>query len=328
MRKRFFKRILSFFLVLTLLFTSDSLFLCAFSVEEPLDGVGIYNHVMTSEDSVNTKYIVKFYRHKLREDGYYDISFPNEIQVGESKYLTPNTDEELNDFACIYLDKNERIDFSQSEAFNDFITENQIDTIVIYYEHEYLDQQETSVLYSEEVQRYDFWRTRVVVNPFLGTVTTTWLSTLDYTLDNPFEADGLNPYLKEYDSTLMTTLTIEQNWRDRGVGRPEVNDVKFDIFQDGSEDAYIDHSTAVFNSDMGRYEFTVDNPAVGGESYTVFCIPKQQAARHISITIPCLSILLTAVSMTILRSRYFLKALRTAISRENTPTMTRTNIFQ
>ena len=77
-------------------------------------------------------------------------------------------------------------------------------------------------------------------------------------------------YLKRYDSTSMTEYTVEQDWRDRGINRPDIDDIHFDIMQNGSQTAYLDHTQARGNETTHLYEYTLTNPNVEGETYKAY----------------------------------------------------------
>lgn len=265
MREHYFKRIISVILILAMLVTSNSLLLHVFSSEALPVGVGIYNHVLTSEDNGSAKYVLRFYRHSYADGTANPVAFPHEMQISGSKYLSPNSVSSPNDSAYIYLDKDEQIVFSESPAFIKFCRENQVDEVEISYEYGRLNQQETSVLYSEKVQSFIFWEKVTSINPFTGQIITRWRPTYA-SGDNPFA--NMTEHIKEYDSTPMTTFTVEQNWRDRGTGRPGVDEVHFDIYQDNA--MLLDHDTAVLNTDLGTYEYTVSDNNVYSGSYKAY----------------------------------------------------------
>ena len=268
MRNRFFKSVISVVLVLAILFTSNSLLLHVFAEELPV-GVGIYNHVMTDADTANTKYIVRFYVINSTRNGFNQVSFPNEIQIG-NKSLSPYSKEAENDSASIYLGKDEQIVFSDNPAFINFIKTNYISKIVIDYEIGRQDGEETSVLYSDSEQTFDFWEYRT--NPLSGN-SEIWTN-LFFNDSNPLV--GIDDPIKEFDSTLMREVTIEQTWRDRGVGRPELSDLEFDLIgapHGGEGVTYFDHTADAYDENMGYYAYTVhvsDNPDVTEKDYRTY----------------------------------------------------------
>ena len=240
------------------MFTSNYLLLNVFS-QEQLRGVGIYNDVLvTGEPDINklTKYVVKFCTHD-DEGREIQVTFPSDMQIDGNKWLTSNSVSSSNDSAAIYLGEDESVIFNSSPDFNAFIKRHNIDKIEVTYIPEYLDQQETSLLYGERVLEYDFYDTwtETVIDEETGEETEVEVSgnTLDFDSADPFAHKDV--YALEYLSTKMTSFTVEQDWRDRGIDRPGVDEVKFDIERDGEE--YLPNNAAVYNDTTGRYEYTV-----------------------------------------------------------------------
>jgi len=130
------------------------------------DGVGIYNHVMTSDKTTKTEYVLTFYK------GETTVKLDAEMIVNNinnsERTLVPSSDKTS---ASIELGVDEKIVFSNNAAFQTFVKNNEIDKIVIAYQTKTLNLKETSLLYSPKVQIFDF---------------TTENNKLDYTKSNPF----------------------------------------------------------------------------------------------------------------------------------------------
>ena len=156
MKKRYLNKATALLMAVVIFFTSNSLLLTVFAVENELPlGVGIYHHVMTAGDSAEAKYVVKFY-HTDENGAKTLVPFSTEMQIEGAKYLTPNNDGTANNSAYIYLEKNEKLVFSDSAAFNQYIKNNSVDTIEITYVTEQVDLKDTSLLYSDRTRTYSF----------------------------------------------------------------------------------------------------------------------------------------------------------------------------
>ncbi len=262
MKNRIFKSVISIVLVIAIFFTSNSLLLHVFSSEELPVGVGIYNHVLTSSERGSVRYILKFYQHNMTDGSLRLITFPNEMQISGSKYLTPNHNDGS---AYIFLEKDEKIVFSDCEAFVDFFTSKMIDMVEITYDYGTLNGQQTSVLYSNQKQYFSFFKEEPTWSWAIMDYVTTWMPTYLHG-ENPFET--MTDHIAEFVSTPMTTVEVEQSWRDRGLGRPDVDEVQFDLYQDG--DPYLDHDDANPVPNMGYYGYTVNDGDVAGGSYTAY----------------------------------------------------------
>ncbi len=256
MYKSTYNRFTSVFVAFVMLLTTNALPISVFA-DASTQGVGIYNHVMTTQDATDTKYVVRFYK----KGGTEAVAIPNEMEISGSKYLTPAA----GNAAVIYLSKDETIDFRNSTYFREFVKTNQIDQITITYEAGELNQKQTSLLYGENTQTYKFWYNETVGE---GAEQHTELcSHLDYTKDNPFE--GYSDVVKTYNSTTMKEVPVEQTWRDRGnpAIRPQITDITFDIYQNAA--LYIDELTGSTNTGT-QYEYTITDSSVAGGSYKVY----------------------------------------------------------
>ncbi len=280
MKNRLSTRFTAFVLTVVLLLTSNVLILHAFSSEPPKE-IGINNHVMTADASADTKYVLQFYKHDEHGNSVI-VPFPSEMQIVGSKYLTPDTIRTTNDCAYIFLGKDEEIVFSDSASFNSFLRSNKIDKITISYEPGYLNHQETSLLYGPRVRTYDFWQKEELVpvedfdpeDPQYITVTSSYLdydsSDLYHEIPTEFTCE-----VEQFDSTKMTTVTVTQEWRDRGVDRPEIGDVSFDLLRDG--DTYLVHNGGTLDNITKCYNFDVIDPAAAGGEYNAYL--KQEVAN-------------------------------------------------
>ena len=274
MSNRIFRKILSVVLAFTILLTSNSLLLQVFAVTED-PGVGIFNNLMSSDDNAETKYTVQFF--KLHDPLGQGISFdhftfdpvqiPNELAIAAGRTLTPSPGDSNTSY--IILDKGEKLAFSDSAAFIGFLRDNNICKMVITHETGYSDQQETSVLYSEKSQTYEFGEEYPFTS--IGGTRYRWESWLTENDDKPF---GNHDYhLKRYDSAGMTEVTLEQDWRDRGDNtRPLIDDVKFDLYrgEDENREKYLDYQNGVKEPTTNKYVYTVDDSGVEGGSYHAY----------------------------------------------------------
>lgn len=216
-------------------------------------GVGIYNHVMTSAAAAQTEYYLRFY--KTGEDGTDQLVKPEaDMEIG-SELLKRTDSSDTNNSATISMGKDMTLIFSDNAAFKSFVKENEINRIVIEYKTGMLDLMETSLLYSAAQQVYDL---------------TLEGNQLDYESDDPFA--GVSLYPVEFDSTLMTDFTVEQEWRDRGdTNRPDIAEVTFDIMQ-GTEQSdpvgtYITGKGTGAEGDPSLYYYVVGS---GDEAYKVY----------------------------------------------------------
>ena len=161
------------------------------------------------------------------------------------KTLTKNDDGSIS----VYLNKGEQLNLTQSAIFNSAIRalDDKPNIFEITYVTGYVNNdEETSVLYSERTQVYNCWRKNSTTNPYSGETTITYPSTVEWDLDDPFE--NLTDTIKQFDSTTMTEVTVEQEWRDRGTDtRPMLENVKVDLYLGEGEGRalYLNSNTAV-----------------------------------------------------------------------------------
>ena len=215
------------------------------SLADDNQGVGIYNNVMTSAETAETEYVLKFYRTMGTEETstYSLVELPSAINIGK-KTLIPSQ----NDTAVIYLDKGQKLSFSDSNAFKNFIKQNKISKIEIEYKTGELNQKQTSLLYSSPVQVYEF----------------TGDNALDYTANDPFSGHDFS--LQQFDSTLMTEFTIEQDWRDRGGSdRPEIGDISFKVKQNG--DNYVTGNGTAVDGNPNLHIYNIHSGNLSYEAY-------------------------------------------------------------
>lgn len=267
MKTGFRVRFTAVLLVAALLFTSNYMILHIFA-DTPTLGIGINNHVMTQDDESETKYILKFYRTVKDDHGNVTktlVSFPNEMEVdaGRHLYLEP----EGANAASIILGKNDELVLSDSERFKNYLKQFEIDTIEISYQTGKLNQKETSLLYSEPLQTYSFVDENGDPIQIDKDDEGNPIYLVDYHSADPFE--HINQFtVKQFDSTKMTTIDVEQDWRDRGTGRPELQDVSFDLKK--GDVVYLAHDGGTYVENTGYYQFTVDNDPQHTEPYSAY----------------------------------------------------------
>lgn len=225
MKKSICNRFVSAFVASVMLFTSNAMpisFLPVFVIAEdvPVKGIGIHNHVM-GENNAQTTYKITFKDVNGIPVTWAD-GLPREIDF-DTKTMTLDN----NGTAVITLDKEQQLDFSKNDTFNNLVKQYQVAIIEIEYQQGVVSGKDTSLLYSQATQTYNFVITDSETNEKH--------SILDYTAANPFPETVLNSQsLMKYESTLLTEFTVEQDWRDRGAGRPNNENITFDVKQNNN----------------------------------------------------------------------------------------------